>query len=57
MVRIGVIGYGYWGVNIVRNFSGVEGGKVVSICDVNQESLGKAGKLFPGRKSRPTAAR
>ncbi len=48
MVRIGVIGYGYWGVNIVRNFSSIESGKVVSICDVNREALGKASKLFPG---------
>ncbi len=48
MIRIGVIGYGYWGPNIVRNFNSIEGGKVVSICDVNQEALRKAARLFPG---------
>jgi predicted dehydrogenase len=48
MVRIGVIGYGYWGGNIVRNFNSIEGGKVVSICDVNREAVRKAAKLFPG---------
>ena len=35
MIRIGVIGYGYWGPNIVRNFSSVDGSAVVAICDSN----------------------
>ncbi len=48
MIRIGVIGYGYWGANIVRNFNSIEGGKVVSICDTNGEALRKAQRLFPG---------
>ncbi|OPY67914.1 MAG: putative oxidoreductase YdgJ [Syntrophorhabdaceae bacterium PtaU1.Bin034] len=48
MIRIGVIGYGYWGPNIVRNFNSIEGGRVVSICDVNPESQRRAQKLFPG---------
>ncbi len=47
MIRIGVIGYGYWGANIVRNFNGVEGGKVVSICDSDGDALRRAQKLFP----------
>lgn len=47
MVRIGVIGYGYWGTNIVRNFNGVEDGKVTAICDSDERALGRAGKLFP----------
>ncbi len=48
MIRIGVIGYGYWGANIVRNFNSIEGGKVVSICDVDGNALRKAQRLFPG---------
>jgi predicted dehydrogenase len=48
MVNIGVIGYGYWGPNIVRNFNGVEGAKVVSICDKSQAALNRAGKMYPG---------
>jgi predicted dehydrogenase len=47
MVRIGVIGYGYWGTNIVRNFNGVEDGKVTAICDSDEKALGRAGKLYP----------
>lgn len=47
MIRIGVIGYGYWGPNIVRNFNSVEGGKVVSVCDSNVDALKRAQRLFP----------
>jgi predicted dehydrogenase len=33
MLRFGVIGYGYWGPNIVRNLRSLEGCQVVGICD------------------------
>jgi predicted dehydrogenase len=45
MIRIGVIGYGYWGPNIVRNFHTHEGSEVVLVCDKSakcQERLRKA---------------
>jgi predicted dehydrogenase len=35
MLKLGVIGYGYWGPNIVRNFSSQSGCRVVVICDKN----------------------
>jgi predicted dehydrogenase len=47
MIRIGVIGYGYWGPNIVRNFNAVEGSKVVSLCDINPEMLTLAKINYP----------
>jgi predicted dehydrogenase len=47
MINIGIIGYGYWGPNIVRNFSGIEGARVVSICDANQSALDRARKSYP----------
>jgi predicted dehydrogenase len=47
-IRIGVIGFGYWGPNIVRNFNSIDGAQVVSICDQRQESLNRARKIFPG---------
>lgn len=47
MLNIGVIGYGYWGPNIVRNFGAVDGAHVVSLCDLNEGALGKATKLYP----------
>lgn len=48
MIHIGVIGYGYWGPNIVRNFYGQEDCKVTVICDANEQSLARASKLYPG---------
>jgi predicted dehydrogenase len=47
MINIGIIGYGYWGPNIVRNFNATEGARVVSICDRNKETLLRAGKSYP----------
>jgi predicted dehydrogenase len=36
---VGVIGYGYWGPNIVRNFHGQEHSKVIAVCDKSPNSL------------------
>ena len=46
MINIGIIGYGYWGPNIVRNFSSIEGVKVHSICDSSQSALNRACKAY-----------
>lgn len=47
MLRIGVIGYGYWGPNIVRNFSTAVGSQVTMVCDMNPQPLKKVKKAFP----------
>ncbi len=47
MINIGIIGFGYWGPNIVRNFSNLEGATVLSICDGNQDALKRASKAYP----------
>ena len=47
MIRVGVIGYGYWGPNIVRNFCAVDGFHVQTICDKSPESLQKVKKAYP----------
>jgi predicted dehydrogenase len=41
VVRVGVIGYGYWGPNIVRNFLGQEGADVVGVCDKSPKALSR----------------
>ena len=41
MVKLGVIGYGYWGPNIVRNFSGHQDCKVTAVCDKNPLALAR----------------
>ncbi|HLV31570.1 MAG TPA: Gfo/Idh/MocA family oxidoreductase, partial [Chitinispirillaceae bacterium] len=48
MIRIGVIGFGYWGPNIVRNFNAVDNATVVAICDRNREVLNKLSGSNPG---------
>jgi predicted dehydrogenase len=47
MLQIGVIGYGYWGPNIVRNFNSASGSQVAMVCDLNQNSHKKIKKTYP----------
>lgn len=46
MIRIGVIGYGYWGPNIVRNFHGHEGAEVVLVCDKSPKCRDRLNKAY-----------
>jgi predicted dehydrogenase len=48
MLNIGVIGYGYWGPNIVRNFNNLPGATVVSVCDLEQRALYQVKKNYEG---------
>jgi len=48
MIRVGVIGYGYWGPNIVRNLHGVDSVKVEMVCDKSESRLAQARKAYPG---------
>lgn len=48
MIKVGVIGYGYWGPNIVRNFNTQENAQVSFICDLDNETAMKARKDNPG---------
>jgi predicted dehydrogenase len=47
VIKVGVIGYGYWGPNIVRNFHGQEGSHVVAVCDKSPKSLQRVRQAFP----------
>src|ERR1017187_10997588 len=47
MIRVAVIGYGYWGPNIVRNFQNLEGARVVAVCDKNPKVLAKVKQSYP----------
>src|ERR687894_204615 len=51
MIRVGVIGYGYWGPNLVRNFMAAPGSAVARVCDLRRERLSSLGKLYPGLKT------
>lgn len=47
MIRIGVMGYGYWGPNIVRNFQGLDYSQVVAVCDKNAQALQRVKQAYP----------
>jgi predicted dehydrogenase len=47
VIRVGVIGYGYWGPNIVRNLYGVDGCQVVALCDRSRDALRRAHRTYP----------
>jgi predicted dehydrogenase len=48
VIRFGVIGYGYWGPNIVRNLQLLDDAEVVAICDKSEHALRRAKQLYPG---------
>ena len=50
MIKVCVIGYGYWGPNLCRNFSNIEGYKLTAICDINKNNLSNAKKNYPNAK-------
>lgn len=47
-VKIAVIGAGYWGKNLVRNFA--ELGVLNTICDVSKENIRRCSNEYPGVK-------
>lgn len=46
-LRVAVIGAGYWGPNLVRNFSEAPGGEAVAVADLSEERLAAIRKRFP----------
>src|SRR5207302_7965473 len=56
MTRIGVIGCGYWGPNLIRNLTKVTDCQVVAVADKRAERLEAVKHLNPGM-SVTTAAR
>lgn len=47
-MNFGVIGYGYWGPNIVRNLVGLENSKVIAIAELSSAARGRAQAAHPG---------
>jgi predicted dehydrogenase len=46
-VRIGVVGLGYWGPNLARNFDRLPGVELAYCCDLEEEKRAKASGQFP----------
>ena len=47
MVRVGVIGYGYWGPNIVRNLHSLDNARVEMLCDKSPAAIERAKRSYP----------
>lgn len=47
MIRVGIIGYGYWGINLLRNFINAKDCTVNAVCDARMERLSAAQKVLP----------
>jgi len=47
VIRIGVVGYGYWGPNLVRNFAECPGVTVTAVCDTREERLAQVRRRYP----------
>ncbi len=50
MINIGVIGYGYWGPNLVRNFAETPGASVGFVTDINPARLSQVSGRYPATK-------
>ena len=51
MIKIGVIGYGYWGPNLVRTFAEAQHGTVVAVSDLDPKKLATVNKRYPAVKT------
>jgi predicted dehydrogenase len=51
MIGVGVVGYGYWGPNLVRNFSEVPGCRVVAVSDIRADRLAQVKSRYPAAKT------
>jgi predicted dehydrogenase len=47
MIRFGIVGYGYWGPNVVRNLFTIGGAQVAAICDSSASALNRARLAYP----------
>ena len=46
-LKVAIIGYGYWGPNLVRNFTNLENCTITYVVDKLPDRLGKIKKLYP----------
>ena len=47
MINVGVIGYGYWGPNVVRNLYSLDGCKVAGVCDRSGAAVARVRRTYP----------
>jgi predicted dehydrogenase len=55
-MNFGVIGYGYWGPNVVRNLVSMDGCRLLAIADASPAAQKRAQKAYPGIRVTPDAS-
>jgi predicted dehydrogenase len=53
MINVGVIGYGYWGPNVARNFHACAGARLTSVSELSEKRLELARTHYPFIKAYP----
>jgi predicted dehydrogenase len=46
-IRVGAVGFGYWGPNLVRNVDKLGDAMLVAACDTSEKNLAKLSGLYP----------
>jgi predicted dehydrogenase len=47
VLKVGVVGCGYWGPNLIRNFSNLKSSKVIACADLSEDRLNHMRQLYP----------
>ncbi len=50
-VSVGVVGLGYWGPNLARNFEALPDARLAWLCDDDPERVARVGESFPGART------
>src|SRR5262245_63463570 len=47
LIGIAVVGYGYWGPNLVRNFANIDGAELIAVSELDEAKLALAKRRHP----------
>jgi predicted dehydrogenase len=50
-VSVGVVGLGYWGPNLARNFAAIPGCELAYVCDADDAARGRVARMFPAARA------
>ena len=56
MIGVGIIGLGYWGPNLLRNFASFDEVKIIGCCDKDPARFARIGRQYPGLQAFPSAS-
>ena len=51
MVKAGIVGCGYWGPNLIRNFTNLKTAKVIACSDLSEDRLNHMKHLYPALRT------